>query len=179
MRSALTALVTAVMLALAALMLVPAALGFHRYVIVSGSMTGTYDRGSIVFDEPVPVSSLRVGDAITYAPPVGVQADRRLITHRVVWIGSDRAGARAFRTRGDANPAADPWRFVLNRPTQDRVVFSIPCVGYVFAALGLPWLRMALLGLPALLLAAAILRGVWRKAGEELARRDGVAAAGV
>ena len=32
-------------------------------------MTGTYDRGSLVFDEVVPVASLKVGDVITYRPP--------------------------------------------------------------------------------------------------------------
>ena len=44
---------------LAAIMLVPAALGFHRYVILTGSMTGTYDPGSIVYDRPVPTSTLK------------------------------------------------------------------------------------------------------------------------
>jgi signal peptidase len=178
MRSILTAVLTLFCLALAALMLVPAALGYHRYVIVSGSMTGTYDRGSIVYDRPVPVRSLKLGDAITYAPPLGAQADHRLLTHRIVWTGRDRSGDRAFRTRGDANPAPDPWRFVLNKPTQDRVAFSIPYAGYAFAALGLTWVRMLLLGLPALLLAVAILRGVWRRAGEEAARREAAIAAG-
>jgi len=55
----------------AAVMLVPALLGYHRYVILNGSMTGTYDPGSIVFDKPVPVSMLKVGDVITYSPPPG------------------------------------------------------------------------------------------------------------
>jgi len=177
MRATLTALLTLLTLALAALMLVPAALGYHRYVIVSGSMTGTYDQGSIVYDKPVPVASLKVGDPITYAPPTGAQTVHRLVTHRIAWIGKDRSGAPAFRTKGDANPSVDPWRFVLNQPTQDKVAFSIPYAGYVFAALGLQWVRMLLLGLPALLLAAAILRGVWRRAGEEAARREAAAAA--
>ena len=43
--------------------------GFQRYVITSGSMTGTYDRGSLVFDRVVPTSSLREGDVITFTPP--------------------------------------------------------------------------------------------------------------
>ena len=38
-------------LILALAVLVPALLGFQRYVITSGSMTGTYDRGSLVFDQ--------------------------------------------------------------------------------------------------------------------------------
>ena len=176
MRSVLTASLTLLTLAIAAVMLVPAALGYHRYVIVSGSMTGTYDQGSIVFDKPVPVASLKPGDVITYAPPVGSQADHHLLTHRIVWRGADRSGAPAFRTKGDANVARDPWRFVLNQPTQDRVAFSLPYVGYVFAALGMAKVRMLLLGLPALLIAFSILRGVWRRAGEEVARREAEAA---
>jgi signal peptidase I len=55
----------------AALVLVPALIGWQRYAIVSGSMTGTYDKGSLVLDEVVPVSRLRVGDVITYMPPAG------------------------------------------------------------------------------------------------------------
>ena len=58
-------------LALGLCVLVPALLGFQRYVITSGSMSGTYDRGSLVLDEVVPVGDLRVGDVITYTPPAG------------------------------------------------------------------------------------------------------------
>src|SRR3954465_12494440 len=53
---------------LAAIVLVPALLGFQRYVITSGSMTGTYDRGSIVYDRVVPTRPLDVGDVITHPP---------------------------------------------------------------------------------------------------------------
>ena len=56
----------AVTAAIAVLALAPALLGLQRYVIVSGSMTGTYDRGSLVLDQVVPVASLKVGDVITY-----------------------------------------------------------------------------------------------------------------
>ena len=64
-------LLTAAAVALAAAVLLPALLGFQRYVITSGSMTGTYDRGSLVYDRVVPTSSLKVGDVITYDPPRG------------------------------------------------------------------------------------------------------------
>jgi len=37
--------------------------------------------------------------------------------------------------QGDANKAPDAWKFTLNRPTQDRVVFHVPYVGYVFTML--------------------------------------------
>jgi len=84
---------TAAAVALAAAVLLPALLGFQRYVITSGSMTGTYDRGTLVLDEVVPVADLKVGDVITYLPPAGAGPDH-LITHRIAWIGKDQTGGR-------------------------------------------------------------------------------------
>jgi signal peptidase len=148
-------------LALAALMLLPGLLGYQRYVITSGSMTGSYDRGSVVFDEVVPVEDLRVGDAITYTPPPGSGPGGR-ITHRIVSIDSDQFGRRVLRTQGDANETADPWTFTLDKPKQARVAFHVPYVGYVLSALAIRQARMLLIGLPALLIAVAIVVGFRR-----------------
>ncbi len=157
-------------LPLAAILLIPAALGYQRYVIVSGSMTGTYDRGSIVYDKEVPVSGLRVGDPITYP-----RASRRLAReaadspHRL-----DRpngGGEEIYRTKGDANETADPWTFTLEKPAQAKVAFSVPYVGYFLAALSIPTVRMLAIGIPAVLVAFLILAGIWRDAGEEARRR--------
>jgi signal peptidase len=157
--------------ALAGAVLIPAALGYERYVVTSGSMEGSYDRGSIVYAESVPGESLRVGDVITYRPP-GPAGAQGLLTHRIVWIGADSGGRRAFRTKGDANPAADPWRFTLDRPTQARAAFGIPYVGYGLSALAVRELRMLVVGLPALLIALAVLARLWSGAGAELRRRQ-------
>jgi signal peptidase I len=153
----------AVALLLSGLMLLPGLFGYSRYVITSGSMTGTYDRGSIVFDKVVPVDELRVGDVITYTPPPGAGPDGR-ITHRIAWVGTDQLGRRIFRTKGDANATADPWTFTLDQPTQAKVAFHVPWVGYVFAALSIRIVRMLVIGLPALLLATAALGGLRRDA---------------
>src|SRR5512144_1938966 len=102
--------------------IVPAAFGYQRYVITSGSMTGTYDRGSIVFDQTVPTSDLNVGDVITYSPPASSGVDG-LITHRIVSIKNHGKDGFSYRTKGDANPKADPWRFQLDQPTQAKVAF--------------------------------------------------------
>jgi signal peptidase I len=161
-----TALATALCVAclgLAALMILPGLLGYQRYVITSGSMTGTYDRGSVVFDEVVPVADLRVGDVITYTPPQG-SGPSGLITHRIVWFGSDQFGRRVLRTKGDANETADPWTFTLDGRTQARVAFDVPYVGYVLSALAIRQARMIVIGLPALLVAAALLFGLRRDA---------------
>ena len=167
----LGAALTVLCLALAAILLIPAALGFQRYVIVSGSMSGTYDKGSIVFDEEVPVSELKVGDVITYEPPPGTFS-QDLVTHRIVWAGTEPGGERSFRTKGDANPGADPWTFNLDGTSQARVAFSVPYIGYVLAGLSIPLVRTLAIGLPAIIVAFLILAGIWRDAGREAQRRE-------
>ena len=156
--------------ALAGAVAIPAVLGYERYVVTSGSMAGSYDRGSIVYSERVPVDSLRVGDVITYRPPASA-GNHGLVTHRIVWAGADRGGGRAFRTKGDANPVADPWRFTLDRPTEARAAFGIPYLGYGISALAIRELRMLVIGLPALLVALPVLARLWTGAGAEARRR--------
>ncbi len=167
------ALAVAVLAAMAAL--APALWGWQRYAIVSGSMTGTYDQGSLVLADVVPTRDLRVGDVITYEPPAGAGPDH-LITHRIASMGRDDAGRRVFRTKGDANPVADPWTFRLDQPTQARVRVGIPYAGHVLAALGRRDVRTAVVTLPALLVAVLSLVALWRRLGAEAARRAEAAA---
>jgi signal peptidase I len=167
-RTLATALCVACLL-LGALMILPGLFGYQRYVITSGSMTGTYDRGSIVFEDVVPVSDLRVGDVITYTPPAGSGPDG-LVTHRIASISRDQFGRPLFQTKGDANETADPWTFTLDESTQARAVFHVPYVGYVLSALAIREARMIVIGIPALLIAFAVLAGFRRDV-----RRAGVA----
>src|SRR5918993_1121710 len=73
---ACSALVLAAGLLFGLLLVLPAALGWQRYVITSGSITGTYDRGSLVLDEVVPVSELRAGARARRRPLRRVRARR-------------------------------------------------------------------------------------------------------
>ena len=127
--------------------LLPSLMGLQRYVIMGGSMSGTYDLGSVVFEEVVPTSELKVGDVITYVPPAD-SGITTLVTHRIVEIDGNE-----FRTKGDANPAVDPWTFQLTAATQPRVVAHVPYVGFAFMALADRGTRMALIGIPAALIA--------------------------
>jgi signal peptidase len=167
-----TALLAAVIVAM--LVLLPSLFGWQRYAIVSGSMTGTYDRGTLVLDEVVPVADLKVGDVITYLPPPGAGPDH-LITHRIAWIGKDQTGGRIFRTKGDANQVADPWTFRLSQPTQARVRFGVPHVGRVLWALSRKDVRMIIIALPALLIALSTLIALWRQLGEAARRAENAA----
>jgi len=167
-----SALLAAVIVAM--LVLLPSLFGWQRYAIVSGSMTGTYDRGTLVLDEVVPVADLEVGDVITYLPPSGAGPDH-LITHRIAWIRKDPNGARIFRTKGDANQVADPWTFRLSQPTQARVRFGVPHVGRVLWALSRKDVRMIIIALPALLIALSTLIALWRQLGEAARRAESAA----
>jgi signal peptidase I len=165
---ACTALLVAAGLLFGILLVGPALLGLQRYVIVSGSMTGTYDRGSLVFDEVVPVSALKRGDVITYLPPRGAGPEG-LVTHRIVSVGHDKHGGRVFRTKGDANSVADPWTFTLPDRRQARVVAGAPYMGFALAALSERKLRMIVVGIPALIIALTSLAGIWKEAGRDAA----------
>jgi len=142
----------------ATLMLLPSLIGLERYVVTGGSMGSAVPRGSIVYERTVPTSDLRVGDVITYRPP----NRQERVTHRIVW----RHG-QAFRTKGDANQSADPWTFTLPTKRQAKAVFHVPYAGYVFAALSVKPVRIALIGLPALAIALAALAGEWTQRRRE------------
>jgi signal peptidase len=147
---------------------VPTVLGYQRYVLVGHSMEPTIHRGSLVFDEIVPVADLRVGDVVTYVP-AGLTAP---LSHRIV---SRRRieGALVFRTRGDDNPAPDPGRFTFDEPTQARVKFAIPWIGWIYIALADHAARIWLAVLPGILLALWSAVGVWRHGGALVRERAG------
>jgi signal peptidase I len=174
-RRALNVIVTALAVAalgLAALMLVPAALGMDRYVITGASMSGTFEKGSLVYERKVPVTQLKVGDVITYLPPhdSGVT---ELVTHRIVEVSPGPAGAASplIRTKGDANASVDPWTFVLSGAVQPKVEAVVPGVGWLFIALADRYLRMLVIGIPAAIVALLSLGDLVAAARRPRARR--------
>ena len=154
----------------ALLVLTPALCGWQRYAIVSGSMTGTYDRGSLVLDEVVPVDRV---EASATSSRTSRPRGRRPPDHppdRA--IGRDTPAQRVFRTKGDANAVADPWTFRLGQPTQARVRVGVPYAGYALGSLGRRDVRMIVIALPALLIAGFSLTRLWRQLGVEAKRRS-------
>ena len=124
LRTAAVTLAVVAVAAIAAVMLGPVVAGYERYVITSGSMTGTYDTGSVVYAKAVPTADLAIGDVITYAPPAG-ESPTALVTHRLARSPA-APGQLVYRTKGDANPDADPWGFELSAARQARVSFWRP-----------------------------------------------------
>jgi signal peptidase I len=141
-----TILLVAAMLPALAL-LVPSLLGYERYIITGGSMSGAFEVGSIAYERAVPVEDLVVGDVITYMPPADAGFNQ-LVTHRIIEITEAENGGPLFLTQGDANADPDPWTFQLDQPVQPVVEFTAPLLGYAFIALANPLIRMVVIGLP-------------------------------
>jgi len=157
-----TARVTTALLAGAVVTLVAAyaallAIGFKPVAVYSGSMRPTLGVGSLAVDRVVPASSVRVGDVITFNDPY---VKGRLVTHRVAQIVPTKQGL-AYRTKGDANPARDPWAIRLNDQV-GRVAFHVPLAGYLLYYAHTREIRGLLLILVAVFVLIGLLRWIWR-----------------
>jgi signal peptidase len=119
-------------LSAAAVLAVPRLLGWQTVTVVSGSMAPAYAVDAVLAIEPVSPTELRVGDVIAFQP----EADRPMITHRVVAIERD-AGGLTFVTQGDANedPDTNP---VAPATVRGRVVFGVPHLGLFVRAVSNP-----------------------------------------
>lgn len=137
----------------------PHVLGYRTMTMLTGSMAPMIDPGDVTVVTPIAVEDVTEGMVLTYHQPIG---DRSLVTHRVVEVQRDTAGAVTIRTKGDANEAIDPWTATLEGDTAYRVRAVIPELGHVIQALRAPVVTQVLLyGAPALL-AGWVLLSIWR-----------------
>jgi signal peptidase len=131
--------------------------GLKPVAVYSGSMRPTLGVGSLAVDRVVPARSVRVGDVITFNDPY---VKGRLVTHRVAQIVPTKHGL-AYRTKGDANAARDPWAIRLTGHV-GRVAFHVPIAGYLLYYAHTREVRGALLALFAAMVLVAVLRRIWR-----------------
>ena len=120
--------VVMVLVVLLALTLVGGRLfGMQTYAVLSGSMEPAYPTGALLYVRKVDPADIQPGQVITF-----LLDEHTVATHRVVEIIPDpeEAGIYRYRTKGDANEAADAGlvhcKNVLGTP-----VASIPYLGYV------------------------------------------------
>jgi signal peptidase len=132
--------------------------GYKPIAVYSGSMVPTIRVGGLAVDRVVPARDVRVGDVITFQDPY---VHGRLVTHRVVRIFYTDHGL-AYRTKGDANSARDPWTIKLPDRV-GRMSFSVPYAGYVLWYLHTREIRAVLILLGAVLALTAMLRWIWRE----------------
>jgi signal peptidase len=132
--------------------------GYKPVAVYSGSMEPSIPVGGLALDRAILSKDVRVGDVITFSDPY---VKGRLVTHRVVDVLRSPHGP-AYRTKGDANPARDPWTIRLGGQV-GRVSFSVPVAGYVLYYAHTREVRGLLICLAALSLLFGMLRWIWRK----------------
>ncbi|GAA3598344.1 hypothetical protein GCM10022198_23260 [Klugiella xanthotipulae] len=117
--------VSALIVLVTAIILVPRITGSTTYTILTNSMAPTLPPGTIIVTQPRDVASIRVGDVVTYQIESG---QPEVITHRVVGISKDTRGEVSFIMRGDNNSVNDP-KPVIREQVMGVVLYSVPFVG--------------------------------------------------
>lgn len=133
--------------------------GYRPVVVYSGSMEPGLSTGALAFVENVPSEEIRVGDVVTFTDPY--QAGR-LVTHRVVETVERPGGGIAYRTKGDANSARDPWAVALP-DNAGRLAFDVPYAGYALWYAKTREVRTGLIFLVAGIVLVGLLRAIWRR----------------
>lgn len=155
-------------LSLLLLLLVGPATGRWRVVpVLSGSMEPRYPVGALVLAAPMPSTHLALGDVVLFEAPV---PGAPTVMHRVVAVEATDEGLQ-YRTKGDANPAVDPWRLRLSAEQAWRVRGGVPLVGRASVLLQQRPAGLAVLFGGVLLVGGVALRAIWspsngRRAGE-------------
>ena len=118
-------------------------------VFRSGSMSPTIGTGALAISQRVDAATLEVGQVVS----VPTQSGER-VTHRIQAV-EHQDGSAVLQLKGDANETPDATPYVVTHA--DRVVFSVPWLGYAVGwAAGPPGLF--LLGLYAAFLLSVIVR---------------------
>lgn len=129
---------------------------------MSGSMEPNISTGDLVITMPVAPREAATGDVVTFNDP---EQSGRLLTHRVA-SSAPRGENYSFVTKGDANDNAERWSVPADGRI-GRVAFRLPKLGYAMALSRSPGARIALIALPALLLAGFALASIWRPRRKE------------
>lgn len=126
------ALTTGAVLGAVSVLLAIAASLFNITPLVfrSGSMSPAIDTGDLGVARQVAASDLRVGDIVSVTTSRGTR-----VTHRVVEAEPTDDGA-VLTLQGDTNDTPDSEQYDVTEA--DRVMFSVPKLGYVAAWLGGP-----------------------------------------
>ena len=99
--------------------------GWKSLIVPTGSMRPTITPGSLVFVHHVPISSLKVGDVITYINPLHPSST---LSHRIIRKYLIDGRVPGFVTKGDANKIADVP--VAGGAVEGKVIWHVPNVGW-------------------------------------------------
>lgn len=101
-------------------------IGFEMRKVLSDSMQGTIDKGSIIVSSRTSAQELESGDIITFS--TNYFGQEKIITHRIISktpIFSYDSFTYSFKTKGDNNPAPDPFT-ITSEDIISKFQFIVP-----------------------------------------------------
>lgn len=84
---------------------VPTFGGYFPMIVLTDSMSGTFESGDMILCRSAQPEEVQVGDIICFYDPLG--SGRTTVTHRVTQVTQAPEGGIAWYTRGDANNTED------------------------------------------------------------------------
>lgn len=84
---------------------VPSVGGVFPMIVLTDSMSGTFESGDLIICHTAEPEDVKVGDVICFYDPMS--SSDATVTHRVTAITTDEKGELAFKTKGDANNTED------------------------------------------------------------------------
>lgn len=141
----------------------PAVAGYQIYIVKGGSMSPTFEAGSLAFLKPVEAESIVERDIITY------WTGDTLCTHRVVGVNREN-GQLSFTTRGDANDVNDGTP-VVPGSIVGKVSYTVPYAGFLMDFAQTKKGLITLVMIPGALIIGFELRNLFRYAAEAEAEK--------
>lgn len=102
-------------------------------VVTTNSMSPAIHKGSLIFTTTTSPSAVSPGDIIT----ISSQNDANVTVSRIETISSSNLGVYSYTLREDNSFTPDPWLHKTNSSMQ-KVVFTVPVVGWIILALSHP-----------------------------------------
>lgn len=136
---------------------IPSVFGYSPVVVLSGSMSHTFETGDMILLQKVDPANLKVGDVICF------KEEETVVTHRIMEIQNSEDGTPMYITKGDANNAED---LVPVFPDQVQGIYTgvrLPGLGYFANFLQEPLGMILFIGGPVLLL---LLWDVFRRSAQ-------------
>lgn len=147
----------------------PAALGQRAFIILSGSMTPTFDVGDLIVDRTISrrqAQHLHRGQIISFELTSHAGGAEIVITHRIYRVRREinaktQHYTTLYETKGDDNPAPDDNRIL---PAQVIGIYEtrVPDAGYVLEALHQPVVFVLVISVPFAMLIILEARRRWR-----------------
>ncbi len=128
---------------------VPSVGGIFPMIVLTDSMSGTFESGDLIICQSVSAGEVKVGDVITFFDPAG--SGSSVVSHRVTEI-TEENGQLAFMTWGDSNNSPDRLPVPAEKLIGRYIDIRIPGAGHVAIFMQSPAGLIVCVVLPLLLL---------------------------